>query len=152
MQLALNTEEVELIIAHGAQLRDTSFVCACRCTCKRLKEAVTPWVLFYAEERPVHWGRLFAGHKQLRTNDRRDLSRWIERGAYSGSLASVDLSQNKLEAKDANILVPALAAMPCAREVPRLSEPFLNQSVVARGRCAAVERVRSSVSCASRYR
>ena len=100
MQLALNTEEVELIIAHGAQLRDTSFVYACRCTCKRLKEAVTPWVLFYAEERPVHWGRLFAGHKQLRTNDRRDLSRWIERGAYSGSLASVDLSKNKLGAKE----------------------------------------------------
>ena len=47
--LALNSEELELVIAHGAQLRDAAFVHACRCTCRRLREATAPWVSFYAE-------------------------------------------------------------------------------------------------------
>ena len=88
---ALNTEELELIIAHGAQLRDTAFVYACRRTCTRLREATAPWVLFYAEERPVEWGRLFTGPKQLRVHAG-ELSRWAVRGAFAGSLEGLDLS------------------------------------------------------------
>ena len=51
--LTLNGELLELVLAHGAQLRDTRLVYACRCACKRLKEATEPWRLFYTEERVV---------------------------------------------------------------------------------------------------
>ena len=111
--LALNSELLELIIAHGAQLRDATFVHVCRCTCRQLREATAPWVSFYAEKRAVEWGRLFAGPKQLRVRVG-ELERWAERDAFSGFLHGLDLSGNGLLPQHAGVLWQA-CCLPWAR-------------------------------------